>query len=493
LNDRFEKIKVNQWQKQFPNSNIRNHNNDNNNHGNKKVTIINTDNYRHKQQPYSCRPSSLQMLHKKNQAKMLIMPLAILLLSSTIVVANSNSILPPAAYAITFGGTKNLSNNGGDSTIPKVQATGNIVYVVWEDKSTGNGDILFKRSTDGGNNFEKTINLSNNNGESRVPQIAKSGSNVYVVWEDRSQGDREIFFRASTDNGAHFNPIKNLSNEPDSDEGRAGIAATGNKVYVVYDRIEFDSGEIFFRASTDNGNSFKSKIDLGHFSVAKIAAVGNNVYVTLIDAFNDNHGLLFTRSTDNGAHFGNPIDIHGDINGIRDPDFEQISAVGNNVYVAWTADTFTLFRASTDNGAHFGPIKKLNENTGFDGGGPTIDSISDNVYVIWGSDDNTIFRASTDNGAHFGSAKILAAGLSQISSIGTAVRTVGQDDSSGNNEVIFQASGNKGNTFGSPKNLSDNAGESIEPQIISSGNNVYVVWQDDSPGNFEIFFKKGVD
>jgi len=424
------------------------------------------------------------------------MPLAILLLSSTIVMATSNSILPPAAYAITFGDTKNLSNNDGDSTDPKVQVSGNIVYVVWEDKSTGNGDILFKRSTDGGKSFDKTINLSNNNGESTGftgPQIAKSGSNVYVVWEDDSNGDTEIFFRASTDNGAHFGPIKNLSNEPDSDEGRASIAAAGNKVYVVYDRIELDSGELFFRASTDNGNSFKSKIHLGHFDFGKIAAVGSNVYVTLIDTFNDNHGLLFTRSTDNGAHFGNPIDIHGDINGIRDPTGEQISAVENNVYVAWTADTFTLFRASTDNGAHFGPIKKLNENTGFGGGVPTIDSISDNVYVIWGSDDNTIFRASTDNGAHFGSAKILAAGLSKISSIGTAVRTVGQGDSSGNNEVLFQASGNKGNTFGSPKNLSDNAGESIEPQIISSGNNVYVVWQDDTPGNFEIFFKKGVD
>ncbi len=75
--------------------------------------------------------------------------------------------------------------------------------------------------------------MSNNNGESTGhagPQIAKSGSNVYVVWEDDSNGDREIFFRASTDNGAHFGPIKNLSNAPDSDEGRAGIAATGNKV-----------------------------------------------------------------------------------------------------------------------------------------------------------------------------------------------------------------------------------------------------------------------
>ena len=43
------------------------------------------------------------MFHKINQAKMLIMPLAILLLSSTVVMATSNSILPPAAYAITFG------------------------------------------------------------------------------------------------------------------------------------------------------------------------------------------------------------------------------------------------------------------------------------------------------------------------------------------------------------------------------------------------------
>ena len=60
-------------------------------------------------------------------------------------------------------------------------------------------------------------------------------------------------------------------------------------------------------------------------------------------------------------------------------------------------------------------------------------------------------------------------------------------------DIHFIASGNEGDSFGSTKNLSDNAGESIEPQIISSGGNIYVVWQDDTPGNFDIFFKKGVD
>jgi hypothetical protein len=36
------------------------------------------------------------------------------------------------------------------------------------------------------------------------------------------------------------------------------------------------------------------------------------------------------------------------------------------------------------------------------------------------------------------------------------------------------------------------AGSSVL-QIISSGSNIYVVWQDDTPENLGIFFKKGVD
>ena len=101
------------------------------------------------------------MFHKTNQAKMLIMPLAILLLSSTIVMATSNSILPSAAYAITFGDTKNLSNNDGDSLIPQIDASGNncILYGVIRVKE--NADIFFKRSSTSGDSFESTKDLSN--------------------------------------------------------------------------------------------------------------------------------------------------------------------------------------------------------------------------------------------------------------------------------------------------------------------------------------------
>ena len=106
---------------------------------------------------------------------------------------------------------------------------------------------------------------------------------------------------------------------------------------------------------------------------------------------------------------------------------------------------------------------------------------------------------STNNGSTFASAKNLSniAGDStnaQISSVSDAVRIVWQDNGElGNFDIFFKASGNEGDTFGSTKNLSNNNGESSVPQIISSGGNIYVVWQDDTPGNFDILFKKGVD
>ena len=51
----------------------------------------------------------------------------------------------------TFGNTINLSYNNGSSFNPQLVATGDSnVYVVWEDDTPGNSDIFFSRSTDGG-------------------------------------------------------------------------------------------------------------------------------------------------------------------------------------------------------------------------------------------------------------------------------------------------------------------------------------------------------
>ena len=52
--------------------------------------------------------------------------------------------------------------------------------------------------------FSSAINLSNNAGSSVEPAIAVSGNRVFVVWDDNTQGDEEIFYRRSVDGGVSF-------------------------------------------------------------------------------------------------------------------------------------------------------------------------------------------------------------------------------------------------------------------------------------------------
>ena len=86
---------------------------------------------------------------------------------------------------------------------------------------------------------------------------------------------------------------------------------------------------------------------------------------------------------------------------------------------------------------------------------PQISSSSDNIYIVW---------------------------QESVGSYGTT-----------NYDIFFKRSNDDGNSFGSPINLSDNVGFSEHPQIASVGNHIYVVWVDDSSGQREIMFSKSLD
>ena len=59
------------------------------------------------------------------------------------------------------------------------------------------------------------------------------------------------------------------------------------------------------------------------------------------------------------------------------------------------------------------------------------------------------------------------------------------DNSYGNNEIVLKTSTDGGAAW-STQRLTNNTGSSSNPSISVSGNNLYVVWQDDSYGNNEI-------
>ena len=86
-----------------------------------------------------------------------------------------------------------------------ITTSDNNVYVSWWSNKTGNDEVMFKASTDGGKTFGSKINLSNTpKSNSQDVQIAASGSNVYVSWWERNQTSNEPVMRISNDNGKTF-------------------------------------------------------------------------------------------------------------------------------------------------------------------------------------------------------------------------------------------------------------------------------------------------
>jgi hypothetical protein len=92
-----------------------------------------------------------------------------------------------ALGVISFRDTDNLSSNSGSSVDPAIAVSGDNVYVAWSDKTPGNTEIIFRASTDGGETFtaKSKGRLSNTDSASITPRVASNGDSVYVIWVER--------------------------------------------------------------------------------------------------------------------------------------------------------------------------------------------------------------------------------------------------------------------------------------------------------------------
>jgi Neuraminidase (sialidase) len=210
----------------------------------------------------------------------------------------------------TWKSVKNLSNDGGKSTLSQIAISNANVYVIWVDytdtiDTVGVGDIFFKRSTDNGATWKPTVNISNNPGESVLARVSASGDNVYVVWQQTSASltSVDIILRRSTDNGATWKSPINVSNDPDGSLNPQ-IASTGTNVYVVWEK--YSDSDILFKRSADGGATWKSVKNLSNSNQwtgnPDVAVSGSDVFVAWREGDPGLAGNIFVKwSTNDGS------------------------------------------------------------------------------------------------------------------------------------------------------------------------------------------------
>jgi hypothetical protein len=246
--------------------------------------------------------------------------------------------------------SKTLSVDGEYALFPRISAIGSNVYVVWQDKVSGNYEIFLRESNDGGDEFSGVKNLSRNNtGDSISPRIASSGNNVYVVWTDQEPSKSEIFLRASNDNAATFGGIKNVSwSNGDSYDPRIAVAGNSS-VYLLWEDTSFRefTFDLILRASHNTANTFQNKVNIGRFvgeisDYGKVAAHGDNIFVVWSDAprysYPPMYKIFLGASRDSGKSFDDAISLSTGQGNSIDPQI-AVSEENRTVFVAWSEIT----------------------------------------------------------------------------------------------------------------------------------------------------------
>ena len=132
------------------------------------------------------------------------------------------------------------------------------------------------------------------------------------------------------------------------------------------------------------------------------------------------------------------------------------------------------------------------------------ENVSEYRYVVWSAgeeeDRYILFSRSTDGGKNFSSPLSLSGKMRsavfnpEVSSSSNIVYVVWQGQSeNGNQDIFMRKSVDYGSSFSEAQNLSNDPGGSGNPEVIINGNTTHVVWVGTTPGNNYIFYSKSDD
>src|SRR5262249_49895379 len=345
---------------------------------------------------------------------------------------------------------------------------GGIVHLAFDDDTAvaaGGSDVLYSRSTDGGNSFSNPIKISTNSPFSRNSTLTLDASGaVYISWTsvDQTTGNGRIMVSRSTDHGLTFStPVLASLPSQDSDLSRLAVDRTGNILPVYFVDPGSNTPSLFAARSTNGGTSFSDPVQVSGKSEA-VSTTGQSVafdsggtaYVVYSDFAANPPAIRFATASD-GQHFA----ASSIISDGRNSDFAPDIAISGNgtIYVAFYSRVADLF---------FGTVRNVELIKSCDKGS----TFSGQVTISEGGGENVLPLPSIvvdNNGA------ISIAWTDDI------------DNDQG--DIFYSRSTDGGATFASPQNLSLNSGQSFGAvAALDASGKVFIAWTDDSTADTDV-------
>jgi len=289
-----------------------------------------------------------------------------------------------------------VTTDPADDWRPAIAQTGDgKLWVIWDSWHFDN-NIWYKTSDDNGATWSADRQLTTDPNDDYDPAVMQaSDGTLWVVWHSWRSGNDDLWYKTSSDGGASWSADTRLTTDPNSDYSPAIMQTSDGTIWVVWYSYRSGNADIWYKTSSDGGATWSSDVQLTTASQddyrPAIAQTSDGKVWVLWDSWRTDHpAIWYKTSTDGGASWSPDIEFSTDTNWDYAPTIAQTT--DGTIWVArmswsWDEGKFDIwYRTSSDGGSTWSTDQRFTQFTGGDED-PGLAALSgDQVALVWSSD-----------------------------------------------------------------------------------------------------------
>ncbi len=296
-------------------------------------------------------------------------------------------------------------SDDGDSKVNQselaIATSGSVVYLAWRDSRGGDENIYFASSSDGVTwSANRQVNDDAGSADQGRPSLATdSQGHLHLAWQDRRNGNYDIYYATSSNGGATWSTNERVSQDAGSADQTAPALAVkndGSQVYVAWQDGRNGDDDVYFarsasgawteaRINNDAGSATQGSPALGR-------SASGTLHLAWRDARNGSNDIYFARSTNSGATWSANMKVNDDV-GLHDQEAATVvEGPSGEVLLAWEDLRGVSYDIYVSRSQNDGQSWGANESAISEGGDAGqhlpagVIGTQGNAYLVWQDD-----------------------------------------------------------------------------------------------------------